>query len=928
MNDQLRQEIVSRLKRDFSLVEVGNTNFLRKGTCPACGEKELYANSQKPWVLICPRNNHCGERQYVKDLYPDQFEDWSTRYEEEQKTCPTAAADAYLSIERGFDIEKIKGWYTQETFTDRKADHGRGASSATVRFQVATTYWERLIDKIWRFKKKAHFQYGGSYLGHWWCPPPLVGELHKQKRLYIVEGIFNAVALWLSGHAAVAAMSCNNYPEHALRMLADAIQADGRTRNDIELVWALDADAAGRKYAQRWVERSRDEDGWPTVRAAIVRQPGRSKNKLDWNDLLLRGEGQIPQKEMDEAHYLGDLLTAKTPTDKALLMHEHTGRQEFSVEHRQRLYWVKINPHEYQKAMDELREQHPEGKPVDEAALKREAMKRANTVTCICDAVPRPLYYQANKVTDESWYFFRVDFPHDGKPVKGTFSAAAINSAAEFGKRLSHVAPGVLFSGSTSMLIKMLREQLFNITRVETTDFIGYSLEHDAYILGDVAVGKDGKVTKINDEDFFDLPGGLRLKSLNQSVTLRVNPKPEEYSDAWVQHLWDAFGAKGFVSLAFWMGSMLAEQLRAEHKFYPFLEVVGQASSGKTTLIEFLWKLLGREGYEGFDPTKSSQAARARNLAQVSGMPVVLIESDRENTGRDGKPPHHKSFEWDELKTAFNGRSPRARGVATSGNETYEPPFRGAIVISQNAAVVAGEAILTRICHIHTSRADHRPGSRDAAIWLSQCPIEQVSGFALRVAGRQKDLMQTVADRMAGYVDELHKSGSVPTIRIAECHGMLMALVDALAQVVPVSTIQRGAMHELVRTMAAERQRITGQDSPTVTAFWEAFEFLDGPSTPLNHASKEGTVAINLNHIYQLAREKGVPMPLLDDVRSQLETSRRYKFVSRKNVKSGLIEIKGDKMHPACAGLAGKALFCWVFTDQDNRRWKADAETV
>jgi hypothetical protein len=39
--------------------------------------------------------------------------------------------------------------------------------------------------------------------------------------------------------------------------------------------------------------------------------------------------------------------------------------------------------------------------------------------------------------------------------------------------------------------------------------------------------------------------------------------------------------------------------------------------------------------------------------------------------------------------------------MKTSGNETYEPPFRGTIVISQNAALVGHEAIVTRICKLH-----------------------------------------------------------------------------------------------------------------------------------------------------------------------------------------------------------------------------------
>jgi len=59
---------------------------------------------------------------------------------------------------------------------------------------------------------------------------------------------------------------------------------------------------------------------------------------------------------------------------------------------------------------------------------------------------------------------------------------------------------------------------------------------------------------------------------------------------------------------------------------------------------------------------------------------VALIESDRERV--DGEKSHVKSLDWNELKTAYNGRPIRACGMNTGGNETYEPPFRGAIVTS------------------------------------------------------------------------------------------------------------------------------------------------------------------------------------------------------------------------------------------------------
>jgi hypothetical protein len=44
--------------------------------------------------------------------------------------------------------------------------------------------------------------------------------------------------------------------------------------------------------------------------------------------------------------------------------------------------------------------------------------------------------------------------------------------------------------------------------------------------------------------------------------------------------------------------------------------------------------------------------------------------------------------------------------MKTGGNETYEPPFMGTIVISQNAEVVSTTPIMERIVHTKFGRAN------------------------------------------------------------------------------------------------------------------------------------------------------------------------------------------------------------------------------
>src|SRR3546814_18762104 len=103
-----------------------------------------------------------------------------------------------------------------------------------------------------------------------------------------------------------------------------------------------------------------------------------------------------------------------------------------------------------------------------------------------------------------------------------------------------------------------------------------------------------------------------------------------------------------------------------------------------------MWKLVGRSKYEGFDPNKGSIAGVARNFVKVSNLPVGLIEGNREQDSRG----HRRQFDWTELLTLFNGRSPRVTGARTGGAETVEPPFLGSIYLMQNERIDSIPAVL------------------------------------------------------------------------------------------------------------------------------------------------------------------------------------------------------------------------------------------
>lgn len=943
MSGDLLDDIASALVNDYTFKRTEDGRFLQKGVCPSCGKKSLWTYAASPWVVRCDRLNNCGYEAHAKELYPDFFDSWTERYQKPElakpleQQNPNAAAEAYLSKSRGFDLALIKGTYTQEHYFDPRADQGRGAGTGTVRFQLAGTWWERFFDRPHRFgKKKANFKSGGSYAGTWWAmpglsfmaPAPVTAETAlaqamqaaspagpakpsspPPEELWLVEGIFDAIALAHHGIAAVALLSCNNYPEKALEALKFAVECQGGAVAMPRLVWALDADKAGQEYTLKHVRRARDS-GWICCAAQI---PQRGKAKIDWNDLHQRG--RLEDKHLEDYRYLGALLLAATPQDRALLIYNHTGKTSFDFDHGNRLYWFKLDLDRYGKAEDRIKESIAQGHtdPLNDEDLRTQVLKESGVLQPIANCKPQALYYQRHEVTGEAWYYFRVTFPHDGPEIKGTFTAGQLTTGSEFKKQLLHMAAGAIYSGSSQQLEVMMQRQLDNIKIVQTVDFIGYSAPHKTYLLGKVAV-REGVIHEANKEDYFDFDK-LSIKTLQKSIHLHVNTDRDEYERGWQKHLWSAFGAKGFIALAYWFGSLFAEQVRGEQQSFPFLEIVGEPGSGKTTLIQFLWKLFGRD-YEGFDPSKSTSAGRLRTFTQVSNLPIVLIESDRET--KSGNQSHVKSFDWDELKDAYNGNSIRTTGVKTGGNETYDPPFRASIVISQNNQVQASQAIMERICHMTFDTGGFTPASYESAKALEKVDIDQVSGFILAALKREAETMKTVVDDHDHNIRFLLEQDGIHKPRIAKNHAQLLAMAKAMRNVVAVTDEQFDQVQAQIVLMARERQHSINADHPLVHEFWEAFDYLDSLGVEsvkhghidrplLNHSRDAAQIAVNLNEFVEKANTHRQQIPLLADLKKVLRTSKTRRFVDIKSVNSA-IRVRAEAGHEVA-----KTVHCWVF---------------
>lgn len=862
--DIYRLDVIQALENDHQLDFKSITDtYLQKGVCPKCGHRTLYISRKQPFQLACNRMNECQHTEKTRERYSHLFENLSERFPRTEAN-PTATADAYLQRNRGFDISKMKGWYTQER--RKLADESYGD---TVRFPLCDGYWERLIDARAVARNggdKAGIKWKMSYKNDGWVPPGQTFE--KGDRVYIVEGIFHAIALYLAGYKAIAAISCNNFPWQIL---------EANQGKSITWCIALDNDKAGRAVVPKYLAKIRQmkEIGW-----VALGEPDR-----DWDDVYR--DGQLDDAYMQEAEYQGRLFTATSPIDKAYVMHTKRARPFYLVEFGNCLYACRVNAGDLQQALGE----GPTGG-------YRDDFKKHASVDQVANCVPRFEYIERDAITGEQRYFFRFDFPNARLNCTEPLPPSAITEPRGFTKALLERTPGGMFEGGERVLAMLKSEWLRNPNTVRTLPFIGYDDTTAAYCYPAFGFHR-GREILTNEHGFLDINGeGLKTSTRSYPIV-----RGGDFDPSWFADFRAVFGLNGLAVMAWWFGSLFAQQIRTKQASWPFLELTGTAGAGKSTLLRFLWRLFGRRNEEGIKPSGSGASAIGllRALGAVSNLPVVLLESDKEVIDAQGRTTTVQ-YNWDEIKPLFDHDAKlRVTGVKSTNSDTEALLFRGTVCISQNTNVDGSEAIITRIVYLHLTTEHHRPELEPLANRLKELEVEDLAGCLRALLTNEGAWLECYYQAYDRYKQRFQAVQGIKHARVIQCHAQVMAAAKASQLLFPAWTDKDlDALAQHLEGRALERQQRCSAENRTAAQFWQVYQFLnedvvtitdsDGEREEiretLNHSADPNLIAINLEHFQQACRNAGqevIPAALL---RRYLPQSTTFKFLETRKVRS------------------------------------------
>lgn len=871
-------EIVHALlaQRAFQFQDAGD--YLRKGICPGCGKKELFVAKDKPWKICCGRLNKCGWSATTRELLPELFADFSKKYpptyEDQNRT-----ASAFLGIDRGFDLSKIRGWYEQGSYQFPGTD----MFAPTVRFYLDrenNIYWERFIDRRPKDGRKAHFQ--GKYKGMAWTPPGFT--LGERDTCYLVEGCFHCIALAHHDIHAAACLSCANFPAQLIAAHAD---------KNIHWVLALDGDAAGRtnarKHAKRLKEMAQNVD--------VLLLPDTGK---DWDDLYR--ERRITPEFMAECLHHGKLFLAEMVEEKAYHYFMRHHYRSFILDFKKALYAVTVNTAGLQSDLTPPRQEDTELEPEPiELATDAgwDAFLRHVDVDIISNVHPQFLYMERDEIMEEQRYVFKIEYSNGNPPDIIGLEGTNITSPDAFHKSLLNKSRGGTFDGDVRQL-KFMRDRWLNrkMKTVTALPFVGYDRDTHAYVFQQAAYHA-GREIQRNNDGFFQI-GKTGIKTTLNGVTINTEGS---FDPDWLSDFHTAFHWQGLTLLAFWLGSLFAQQIRAKHKSWPFFEFTGEPGAGKSTALEFLWKCLGRDDYEGFDVMKATPAGRRRAFNQVSNMPVVIIESDRGEEG--AKDAKAKQFDFDLCKPFFNGRGTGTLGVARRNNNVEESLFQAALIISQNAEVDGSEALLQRIVHVHVDKRHHRPDSRETARWFERQTSGDVAGFLRKALQNERRILEVYCTAFDHYETQFGQNKHIRNERIVKNHAQVAAMGAALSVLFPSMTSEwQDALAAFILDRAVKREERLAHDHPILEQFWESYHYLNSQHDTkmeqfLNHSNDPKTLAINLQQYREMCLRHGQELPDMRALKKLLPFSKRHKLL--------------DKSRVVNSTQLGKSIRCWIF---------------
>jgi hypothetical protein len=282
------------------------------------------------------------------------------------------------------------------------------------------------------------------------------------------------------------------------------------------------------------------------------------------------------------------------------------------------------------------------------------------------------------------------------------------------------------FYGNTYQLKKIFANWMDYEVQAHIIETMGYNHEHNMFAFSNAVFTNTGKLLKVNDVGIIEDPDKKEKYYLPAFGLANINNVDYEGErkfifiegklnfEKWAKLYFEAFESNGAIAMLFLILSVFWDIVFSQVGFFPFLFLFGSFGTGKTTLVENLLRLFGKD-YIGIPLNNATQVALSRTIASRNNSIFYLKEYTSETDDSN----------QDLILTAYDG-SGRSTGVKSNDNRTRNANVKSAIIFDGNQLPTQKTAVLSRMILLNFENNQFNKIQSEAFTMLEQ---NQEKGF-------------------------------------------------------------------------------------------------------------------------------------------------------------------------------------------------------
>lgn len=414
------------------------------------------------------------------------------------------------------------------------------------------------------------------------------------------------------------------------------------------------------------------------------------------------------------------------------------------------------------------------------------------------------------------------------------------------------------FFGSAYQLKIVFARLMDTETEAIILNVLGWNQEHQVYVFAD-AVFQNNEILNVNEigiietgEKRFYLPAfGLANDNNEDFETEKLYAfQPGEIGFAeWSELFYQSFGTNGAIGILFLILSIYRDIVFNQVRFFPFLFLFGDFGTGKTSFVERLLSLFGRDIIG--TPLNNSTSIALSRLASTRINGLFYFKEYTSETDEKAQ---------DFILTAYDGAG-RTTGVKSNDNRTKSFPVRSGLIFDGNHLPTQKTAILSRMILLNFEESTFTEAQKAAYEKLKTAASNGLGKVLVEILENREKFEKGFKEAFDQNVKDLkEKYKQTFPERTLNHIALLVAPTKILWHSLNFPFDFKHVLLSIIEN--AENQNNLLKQSSAISIFWESFannykkgliyrfDEMNAKTASFNIKENEGIIQIKLINIY------------------------------------------------------------------------------